>query len=69
MELLTPAFLERHVAINVHPALLPSFPGPTPSGDALDHGVRITGVTVHFVDGGARLRARHPARGGAGSLR
>jgi phosphoribosylglycinamide formyltransferase-1 len=52
MGILTPGFLERHVAINLHPALLPSFPGAHAIEDALDHGVRITGVTVHFVDGG-----------------
>ncbi len=52
MGILTPAFLDRHVAINLHPALLPSFPGAHAIRDALEHGVRITGVTVHFVDGG-----------------
>ncbi len=52
MGILTPGFLARHVAINLHPALLPSFPGAHAIRDALDHGVRITGVTVHFVDGG-----------------
>ena len=52
MGILTPAFLERHVAINLHPALLPSFPGAHAVRDALDRGVRITGVTVHLVDGG-----------------
>jgi phosphoribosylglycinamide formyltransferase-1 len=52
MGILTQGFLERHLAINLHPALLPSFPGAHAVQDALDHGVRITGVTVHFVDGG-----------------
>ena len=52
MHLLTPAFLERHTAINVHPSLLPDFPGTTPIEDALAAGVAETGVTVHFVDEG-----------------
>lgn len=38
--------------INTHPALLPSFPGAHGVRDALDHGVKITGLTVHFVDSG-----------------
>lgn len=38
--------------INVHPALLPSFPGLDAIGQALEHGVAITGVTVHYVDEG-----------------
>jgi phosphoribosylglycinamide formyltransferase 1 len=42
----------RNRIVNVHPALLPSFPGLDAIGQALDHGVRITGVTVHFVDEG-----------------
>jgi phosphoribosylglycinamide formyltransferase-1 len=54
MQLLSPGFIERfpNQVINVHPALLPSFPGLDAIGQALDHGVRITGVTVHFVDDG-----------------
>jgi phosphoribosylglycinamide formyltransferase 1 len=36
--------------LNVHPALLPAFPGTTSVADALDWGVKLTGVTVHFVD-------------------
>jgi phosphoribosylglycinamide formyltransferase-1 len=54
MQLLTPAFLgrfERHV-INVHPALLPAFPGLRAIEQAVEHGVKVFGVTVHFVDEG-----------------
>lgn len=54
MRVLTPAFLaafERRV-INVHPALLPSFPGIHAQKQALDYGVKIAGCTVHLVDGG-----------------
>jgi phosphoribosylglycinamide formyltransferase-1 len=54
MELLSPAFVRRFEGrvINVHPALLPSFPGLDAVGQALEHGVKVTGVTVHFVDEG-----------------
>ena len=54
MQLLTPGFVRRfeNRIVNVHPALLPSFPGLDAIGQALDHGVRVTGVTVHFVDEG-----------------
>ena len=54
MQLLTPAFLSRFGGrvINVHPALLPSFPGLDAVGQALEHGVKVTGVTVHYVDDG-----------------
>jgi phosphoribosylglycinamide formyltransferase 1 len=54
MQLLSPSFVERfrNRIINVHPALLPSFPGLDAIEQALEHGVRITGVTVHFVDEG-----------------
>lgn len=36
--------------INIHPALLPSFPGDQAQKDAFDHGVKISGITIHFVD-------------------
>jgi phosphoribosylglycinamide formyltransferase 1 len=54
MQLLSPEFVRRfpNRIVNVHPALLPSFPGLDAIGQALEHGVRITGVTVHFVDEG-----------------
>ncbi|HWI48348.1 MAG TPA: formyltransferase family protein, partial [Rummeliibacillus sp.] len=38
--------------INIHPSLLPSFPGKDAIGQAMAHGVKITGVTVHYVDEG-----------------
>lgn len=52
MQLLTPAFLERFRALNVHPSLLPAFPGMDAVGQALAAGVSETGVTVHFLDEG-----------------
>jgi phosphoribosylglycinamide formyltransferase-1 len=54
MQLLSPEFVARfsNRVINVHPALLPSFPGIDALQQAIDHGSKITGVTVHFVDEG-----------------
>jgi phosphoribosylglycinamide formyltransferase 1 len=52
MRLLSADFVHRYSGriINVHPSLLPAFPGAHAIRDALDHGVRVTGVTVHLVD-------------------
>jgi phosphoribosylglycinamide formyltransferase-1 len=54
MQLLSPAFVGRfrNRVVNVHPALLPAFPGLDAIGQALEAGVETTGVTVHFVDEG-----------------
>jgi len=52
MRLLSPEFVRRYYGkiLNIHPALLPSFKGEQGIKDAFDYGVKITGVTVHFVD-------------------
>lgn len=52
MRLVTPVLLQAFPmrVLNVHPALLPAFPGLHAERQALAHGARITGVTVHFVD-------------------
>jgi phosphoribosylglycinamide formyltransferase 1 len=54
MQLLDPGFLHRFEArvVNVHPALLPAFSGIRAIEQALDYGVKVFGVTVHFVDEG-----------------
>jgi len=54
MELLTPGFIRRFAGriVNVHPALLPAFPGLGAIEQAIEHGVKVAGVTVHFVDEG-----------------
>jgi phosphoribosylglycinamide formyltransferase 1 len=54
MQLLSPGFVGRFRdrIVNVHPALLPAFPGLDAIGQALEAGVEVTGVTVHFVDEG-----------------
>ena len=54
MQLLSEPFVARFRGriVNVHPALLPSFPGLDAIGQALAAGVEVTGVTVHFVDEG-----------------
>jgi len=54
MEILTTGLIDRFRGriVNVHPSLLPAFPGVRAIEQALDYGVRVTGVTVHFVDEG-----------------
>lgn len=54
MRVLTPSFIRRFAGriMNIHPALLPSFPGLDVRQKAIDHGVRFSGCTVHFVDEG-----------------
>ena len=54
MRVLTPRFLEAFPGriVNIHPALLPAFPGTDAVRQALDYGVKITGCSVHFVDAG-----------------
>ncbi|WP_248929793.1 phosphoribosylglycinamide formyltransferase [Paenibacillus hamazuiensis] len=54
MRLITPVLVEPLYGrmINIHPSLLPSFPGLHAVRQALEHGVKVTGVTVHYVDGG-----------------
>jgi phosphoribosylglycinamide formyltransferase-1 len=52
MRLLSPCFIEAFSGriLNIHPSLLPSFPGLDAQRQALEHHVRFTGCTVHFVD-------------------
>ncbi|MEV0678427.1 phosphoribosylglycinamide formyltransferase [Actinosynnema sp. NPDC050436] len=54
MKILGSAFLARFGGrtVNTHPALLPAFPGAHGVRDAVDYGVKVTGATVHLVDGG-----------------
>ena len=54
MRLLSPAFIKSYPQriLNIHPSLLPSFPGLHAHRDALAHGAKISGCTVHFVDEG-----------------
>ena len=54
MRVLTPYFISRYKfrIINIHPALLPSFPGVHAQKQAFDKGVKITGCTAHFIDEG-----------------
>lgn len=73
MRIITPVFLSafHERVINIHPALLPSFPGVDGQGDAVDYGVKIAGCTVHFVDdkmdnGPVFIQAAVPAFAGEG---
>jgi phosphoribosylglycinamide formyltransferase 1 len=52
MRLLTPAFIASypHRIINIHPSLLPAFPGVDAQAQAVQYGVKVSGCTVHFVD-------------------
>jgi phosphoribosylglycinamide formyltransferase-1 len=54
MRVLSPEFVRRYRGriLNVHPALLPTFPGLHAQRQALDQGVKVAGATVHFVDEG-----------------
>jgi len=52
MRILPPEFVHRFPTINIHPALLPNFPGAHAVRDALAAGVSVTGTTVHWVDAG-----------------
>lgn len=54
MRIISPVLIEAfpNAIMNIHPALLPSFPGLHAQRQALDHGVKIAGCTVHFVDAG-----------------
>jgi phosphoribosylglycinamide formyltransferase-1 len=54
MRIVTPVFLDAFPqrVVNVHPALLPSFPGVDAQAQALAYGARVSGCTVHFVDAG-----------------
>jgi phosphoribosylglycinamide formyltransferase-1 len=54
MRIITPVFLDAfpHRVLNIHPALLPAFPGIHAQRQAVEYGVRFSGCTVHFVDSG-----------------
>jgi phosphoribosylglycinamide formyltransferase-1 len=77
MQLLSPAFVARFRdrIVNIHPALLPAFPGLDAIGQALAAGVAVTGVSVHFVDEGVdtgpvlvQREVAVPAGGGRAAL-
>ncbi|MCY4402581.1 MAG: phosphoribosylglycinamide formyltransferase [Candidatus Poribacteria bacterium] len=54
MKLFQPPFVRKYHnrIINIHPSLLPAFPGANAVADTLEYGVKVTGVTVHYVDEG-----------------
>jgi len=54
MRLLSPSFIQafRNRVLNIHPSLLPAFPGLDAQRQALEYGVKVSGCTVHFVDEG-----------------
>ena len=54
MRIISPEFVAKYKnkIINIHPALLPAFPGLNSQKQALEYGVKVTGCTVHFVDSG-----------------
>ena len=54
MKIISPGFVKKYKnrVINIHPALLPAFPGLNSQKQALDHGAKYSGCTVHFVDSG-----------------
>lgn len=54
MRLISDVLLEAYPnrIVNIHPSLLPAFPGKDAIGQAMDHGVKVTGITVHYVDAG-----------------
>ena len=54
MRIISPEFVKKYKnkILNIHPALLPAFPGLDSQKQALDYGVKFTGCTVHFVDSG-----------------
>ncbi len=52
MRVLDPTVVRRFRIINTHPSLLPAFPGAHAVADALAYGVKVTGVTVHWIDEG-----------------
>ncbi len=69
MRLLSPYFVKEYhgCIVNIHPSLLPAFPGLEAQRQALEHGVKFTGCTVHFVDetldaGPILLQAAVPVR-------